>query len=126
MRSERYDTPEPIRLSLEVPAGRVRVASGDEPETTIDVEPAHDDEASREAAAQTRIEFGRGELSVVVPEQRSFGLARGRRAAVLVRVTTPSGATAVIIDPLRRRRGPRPLRPCADQQHLRRHRDRRG
>jgi DUF4097 and DUF4098 domain-containing protein YvlB len=96
MRSERYDTSEPIRLSLEVPAGRVRVETGDEPETTVDVEPANDDDASREAAAQTRIEFGRGELSVVVREQRSFGVVRGRRGAVLVRVTTPSGATAVI------------------------------
>ena len=96
MRSERYDTPEPIRLRLEVPAGRVRVETGGERETTVDVEPAGDDEATREAAEHTRIEFGSGELSVVVPGQRAFGRPFGRRGAVLVRVTTPSGATAVI------------------------------
>ena len=31
MRSERYDTAEPIRLNLEVPSGRVRVETNDAP-----------------------------------------------------------------------------------------------
>ena len=96
MRSERWDTQEPIRLSLEVPSGDVRVETGDEPETTVVLEPAHDDDASVEAVEKARIEFRGGELSVIVPEQRTFGISFGRRGAVILRVRTPHGATASI------------------------------
>ena len=96
MRSERWDTQEPIRLSLEVPSGDVRVETGDEPETTVDLEPAHDDDASVEAVEKARIELRGGELSVIVPEQRTFGISFGRRGAVILRVRTPHGATVSI------------------------------
>jgi DUF4097 and DUF4098 domain-containing protein YvlB len=96
MRSERSDTPEPIRLNLEVPSGRIRVETTDAPETTVDLEPAHDDDASRELVEKARIEFHGGELSVEVPEQRSFGISFGRRGSVILRVRTPHGATASI------------------------------
>jgi DUF4097 and DUF4098 domain-containing protein YvlB len=96
MRSERYDTAEPVRLKLEVPSGRVRVETNDAPETTIELEPAHDDEASRELVEKARIEFRGGELSVEVPELRSFGLSFGRRGSVILRIQTPHGATAAI------------------------------
>jgi DUF4097 and DUF4098 domain-containing protein YvlB len=96
MRSERYDTQEPIRLDLEVPAGDVRVDTTDQAETTFELEPAHDDDASREAVEKARIEFRAGELSVTVPEQRTFGISFGRRGAVILRVRTPHGATAAI------------------------------
>jgi len=96
MRSERYDTHEPIRLDLDVPAGDVRVDTHDEPETTVELEPAHDDDASGEAVEKARIEFRGGELTVVVPEQRTFGISFGRRGAVILRVRTPHGANASI------------------------------
>jgi DUF4097 and DUF4098 domain-containing protein YvlB len=96
MRSERYDTAEPIRLELEVPSGRVRVETTDAAETTVELEPAHDDDASRELVEKARIEFRGGELSVEVPDQRTFGISFGRRGSVILRVQTPHGATAVI------------------------------
>ena len=96
MRSERWETKEPIRLQLEVPAGDVRVETSDEPETTVELEPAHDDESSREAVEKARIELRNGELTVIVPEQRTFGISFGRRGTVNLRVRTPHGATATI------------------------------
>jgi DUF4097 and DUF4098 domain-containing protein YvlB len=96
MRSERWDTREPIRLNLEVPAGEVRVETTDEQETSLELEPAHDDDGSREAVEKARIDFRGGELTVVVPEQRTFGISFGRRNAVLLRVRTPHGTTAGI------------------------------
>ena len=96
MRSERYDTAEPIRLNLEVPSGRVRVETHDAPETTLELEPAHDDEASRELVERARIDFRGSELSVEVPEIRTFGISFGRRGSVILRVRTPHGAIAQI------------------------------
>jgi DUF4097 and DUF4098 domain-containing protein YvlB len=96
MRHESWKTHEPIRLNLEVPAGDVRVETGDEPETELDLEPAHDDDASIEAVEKARIEFRGGEVDVVVPEQRTFGISFGRRGAVILRVRTPHGATVSI------------------------------
>jgi DUF4097 and DUF4098 domain-containing protein YvlB len=96
MRSDRYDTAEPIRLELEVPVGDVRVETSDEPETTVELAPAHDDDSSREVVERARIEFRGGELIVVVPEQRTFGISFGRRGAANLRVRTPHGATASI------------------------------
>jgi DUF4097 and DUF4098 domain-containing protein YvlB len=97
MRSERYDTPGPIRLNIEVPAGRVRVETADAAETTLDLEPGHDDDASREAVENARIEFRGDELSVVVPEQqRTFGISFGRRAAVIATVRCPHGSSVEI------------------------------
>lgn len=96
MRNERYATHQPIRLELEVPSGDVRVETADEGETTVELEPAHDDESSREAVEKARIDFRNGELTVVVPEQRTFGISFGRRGAVNLRVRTPHGATASI------------------------------
>jgi DUF4097 and DUF4098 domain-containing protein YvlB len=96
MRSERYDTPEPIRLELEVAAGDVRVETADEGETTVELEPAHDDDTSREAVEKARIDFRNGELTVIVPVQRTIGISFGRRGAVNLRVRTPDGASATI------------------------------
>jgi DUF4097 and DUF4098 domain-containing protein YvlB len=96
MRSERYETAEPIRLSLEVPAGRVRIETADTSETTVELDVEHDDDASRELVEKARIDFRDGELSVEVPDQRTSGISFGRRGSVALRVRTPYGATAAV------------------------------
>src|ERR1700748_1638465 len=52
-----HQTPNPPRLRLELPAGRIEITTWDEPVTTVKVEPMNDDEASVEAAAAVREEL---------------------------------------------------------------------
>ena len=58
---------------MSVPAGAVAVSTWDEPRVDVDVTPMRGDDASAQAAAETRIEAvergGRHEVSVRVPKR---------------------------------------------------------
>ncbi len=96
MRSERYDTPQPIRLKLEVPAGRVRVEATDTVETEVFLEPLNASDASRQAVDDARIALRGGELVADVSELRVLGVSFGRRVEVELRVRCPRGSTVAI------------------------------
>lgn len=91
-----FETPGRVALDLSVPAGTVSVATWDEPRVDVDVTPLRGDDASVQAAAETRIEAvergGRHEVSVRVPkrEGRLGFLARSPELQVAIRC--PEGA----------------------------------
>src|SRR5207247_10757522 len=58
MRYERFDTPGSVRLDLSVPAGEIDVRTEDGAETTVDLEPLRENDASRGAAEAARIHVG--------------------------------------------------------------------
>jgi DUF4097 and DUF4098 domain-containing protein YvlB len=93
MRSERWEAGQPIRVDLEVPAGRVRVDTVDGGEVAVELAPGDGSEGSRESVERARIEFHGDELRVEVPEQRVFGLSFGRRASIELRVRCPHGSS---------------------------------
>ncbi|MFI2379348.1 DUF4097 family beta strand repeat-containing protein [Streptomyces sp. NPDC018964] len=61
----RFDTPAPISVTLDVPAGRIRFIAADRTDTVVEVLPA-DAGKSRDtkAAEQTRVEYGDGVLRI--------------------------------------------------------------
>lgn len=93
----RFETPGAVRLRVALGAGEVSIETGEEPEVVVDVLPLRDDKASREAAAETRVEHrevgGGHELAVEVPKR---GFAKGRDASIAVRIRCPHGADLVL------------------------------
>jgi DUF4097 and DUF4098 domain-containing protein YvlB len=60
-----YSTPEPISATIEVYAGVVHVVASDRTDTVVEVRPTDEsDESDVKAAAQTRVEYADGELTV--------------------------------------------------------------
>lgn len=85
---ETFDVEGPVRVTVENPAGEVKVATGDAPRAEVEVRALRDDEASRDAVANTRVELRDGELVVEVPHRRGSFLI-GRDPQVLVDVRVP-------------------------------------
>jgi DUF4097 and DUF4098 domain-containing protein YvlB len=86
-----FDTPAPIALTVDLPAGDVHVIASDRPDTTVDVSPSRGiSKTDTLAAEQAIVDFADGRLVVRVP--RAPGLF-GRDGAVRVRVCLPSGST---------------------------------
>src|SRR5690349_10670732 len=90
-RTMRFDTPAPISVALDVPAGRVRFIAADRADTVVEVLPA-DATKSRDARAaeQTRVEYGDGVLRVDGPPARNQLL--GPSGSVEVTVRLPAGS----------------------------------
>jgi DUF4097 and DUF4098 domain-containing protein YvlB len=90
MRTETFKTPGPVQLDIRLGAGEIRLESGAEGETTVTLEPLRDDEGTRAAIENARIDLReRGDGHEVLVE------IRGRRfsnAEVLVEVRCPEGA----------------------------------
>ncbi len=90
-----FETPGQAALRLELPAGIVRVDVWDEPRTEVDVSALRGDEASRDAAAQTRVEAaergGRHEILVEAPKREGRFFSWGRGAELSVAIRCPAG-----------------------------------
>ena len=92
-----FETPGRVGLRLDVPSGDVTIHTWDEPRVDVDVTASRNDEASREAAAETRVEAsdrgGRHEITVRVPKREGrFGLSWGRGPELDVVIRCPEGA----------------------------------
>lgn len=92
-----FETPGRVGLRLDVPSGDVTIHTWDEPRVDVEVTASRNDEASREAAAETRVEAsdrgGRHEITVRVPKREGrFGLSWGRGPELDVVVRCPEGA----------------------------------
>jgi hypothetical protein len=100
MRHERYDTPGTVRLDLSVPSGEIDVRTQDGSETTVDLEPARPNDASREAVESATVQLrdrggGEHELVVDVPDSRGLGIfSRGAEVRLVVRCPVGAHLTA--------------------------------
>ncbi len=86
-----FPTPEPVRLLIELPAGRVELETTDSGETTVELEPLNGADASARAVEEATVEHRehgeRHELRIEVGKRRSFSF--GRTPEVLVTVRCP-------------------------------------
>jgi DUF4097 and DUF4098 domain-containing protein YvlB len=86
-----FDTPRPISISIELPAGAVRLSGGERTTTVVDVQPSDaSDEADVRAARATRVEYA-GERLVVKGPKQGFRLGR-RGGSVEVTIELPAGS----------------------------------
>lgn len=84
---ETFEVDGPVQVSVECPVGEVRVATADAPRAEVEVRALRDDDASREAVANTRVELRGNELVVEVPKHGwSFF---GRDPKIQVDLTVP-------------------------------------
>jgi DUF4097 and DUF4098 domain-containing protein YvlB len=90
MRTETFKTPGQVRLDIRVGAGEIRLASGADGETTVTLEPLRDDEGSKAAVEDARVDLrerAEGHEVLVDVRGRRFGSSE-----VLVEVRCPDGA----------------------------------
>lgn len=91
-----FETPGPVLVSVECPAGEVVVSTHDAPRTEVDVVALRDDETTRRVVEETVVEQrprgdGGSEIRVEVP--RRHGSFLGREAKIRVSVVAPQGSS---------------------------------
>jgi DUF4097 and DUF4098 domain-containing protein YvlB len=91
-----FDTPGQVSLDVSVPAGDVSIRTWAEPRVEVEVTPARSDEASQQAAADTRIEAvergGRHEVIVRAPKREGRFNFLGRSPELDVSIRCPEGS----------------------------------
>jgi DUF4097 and DUF4098 domain-containing protein YvlB len=88
----KYETPEPISVTLELSVGDVRIAASARTDTVVEVRPSDEaDESDVTAAAQVRVDYTNGALRVSGPKARVFDFSRKTRS-VDVSIELPSGS----------------------------------
>ena len=88
---ETFEATGPVRAEVETPYGEVDVATHDAPRAEVDVQALRDDEATREAVAETKVELVNGVLRVAVPKRAGWFLTREPKIRIEVRV--PAGSS---------------------------------
>lgn len=87
----KYETPEPISVTIELGVADVRIAASDRTDTVVEVRPSDEaDESDVKAAAQVRVDYSNGVLQVTGP-RRAFDLSRKSRS-VDVSIDLPTGS----------------------------------
>jgi hypothetical protein len=89
----KYETPEPISVTVEVGVGEVRIAATERTDTVVDVSPS--DPAKKgdvSAAEQTRVDFADGRLLVKAPKGWREWTPWGGGESVDVQIELPSGS----------------------------------
>ncbi|SHN47207.1 DUF4097 family beta strand repeat-containing protein [Cryptosporangium aurantiacum] len=87
----KFETPEPISVTLEFGVGNVRISAGDRTDTVAEVRPSDvDDESDVEAAQQTRVDYTNGTLRITGPK-RLFDFSRKTRS-IEVSIGLPTGS----------------------------------
>ena len=95
VRTETFETPGEVRLNIRLGAGEIRLETGDVRQTTATLEPLRDNDATREAIEDARIELRQrsgGHEVMVDVRGRGRGFSIGRGAEVLVEVRCPDGS----------------------------------
>ncbi|MGW0205080.1 DUF4097 family beta strand repeat-containing protein [Streptomyces sp. NPDC003233] len=89
---QKFDTPAPVSVVLDIPAGRVRFIAADRADTTVEVGPA-DPAKSRDvkSADQTEVAYADGVLRIRVPEPRNQLF--GPSGSMEVTVQLPAGSS---------------------------------
>jgi len=86
-----FHTPEPPRLRVRVPAGTITVEAGDTSETTVELRPLRDDEATLDALERATVEQ-HGDRIVVEIGKAGWGIF-GRSPQIAVQVSCPHGTS---------------------------------
>lgn len=96
MRAERFSTPGPLVVEVQVPSGRVELETVEGEETVVELRPLRDNDASREAVEQATVdlreEAGRRRVIVDVERRGFLGFVFEVNREVGVRVLAPHGA----------------------------------
>jgi DUF4097 and DUF4098 domain-containing protein YvlB len=88
----KYETPEPISVTLELGVGEVRMTASDRTDTVVEIRPSDEaDESDVAAAQQVRVDYTNGTLQVTGPKARVFDFSRKTRS-VDVAIELPSGS----------------------------------
>jgi DUF4097 and DUF4098 domain-containing protein YvlB len=89
-----FETTGHVALRLTLAAGEVRVETADDPTVEVELVPLRDNDATRQAIAEARVEMTdrRGGHEVVVQIPRKSGFLIGRDVKVGVRVRCPRGS----------------------------------
>ena len=88
----KYETPEPISVTLELGVGDVRITASDRTDTVVEIHPSDEaDESDVKAAQQVRVDYANGMLQVTGPKARVFDFSRKTRS-VDVAIELPSGS----------------------------------
>jgi DUF4097 and DUF4098 domain-containing protein YvlB len=88
---QKYDTPAPVSVVLDIPAGRIRFIAAERGDTTVEVQPV-DASKSRDVTAAEQIEvvYGDGVLRVEAPAAKNRIL--GNSGSVEVTIQLPAGS----------------------------------
>src|ERR1700685_1291046 len=88
----KFETPEPISVTLELSVGEVRITASDRADTVVEIRPSDAaDESDVTAAQQVRVDYADGKLAVTGPKARAFDFSRKTRS-VDVTIELPSGS----------------------------------
>ncbi|MFY9934900.1 MAG: DUF4097 family beta strand repeat-containing protein [Streptosporangiaceae bacterium] len=88
----KFETPEPISVSLELGVGDVRITASGRTDTVVEVRPSDKaDESDVKAAQQVRVDYTTGTLQVTGPKARAFDFSRKTRS-VDVTIELPAGS----------------------------------
>ena len=89
----RFETPEPILATIDLPAGNVRVNAGDRTDTVVEVRPSdQSDDADVQTAEQTQVEYARGKLLVKAPKAKGRWWLFKYSGSIDVSVELPTGS----------------------------------
>ena len=89
----KFETPEPISVTLELGVGDVRIIAADRTDTVIEVRPSDEaSEADVKAAQQVRVDYASGMLQVTGPKARPLDYARHKIRSADVTIELPSGS----------------------------------
>jgi DUF4097 and DUF4098 domain-containing protein YvlB len=95
VRTETFETPGEVGLNIRLGAGEIRLETGHSKQTIVTLEPLRDNDATREAIEEARVELrqrGDGHEVLIDVRGRGRGFSIGRGADVLVEVRCPDGA----------------------------------
>lgn len=87
---QKFETPSPVTVVLDIPAGQIRLVAGERADTTVEVLPS---EASKrrdaKAAAQTTVEFSGGVLRIATADPHKI---LGSSGSLDVTIALPAGS----------------------------------
>ncbi|MDQ1710880.1 MAG: hypothetical protein QOE45_330 [Frankiaceae bacterium] len=84
-----FDTPGPVLVTVHCPVGEVRADTHDGPTARVDVVALKNDDATRDAAAETTVELRRDGRELVIEVPKRQGSFFGREARIRIDVTVP-------------------------------------
>jgi DUF4097 and DUF4098 domain-containing protein YvlB len=89
----RFDTPQPITVTIDLSVGHVRITASDRADTVVEVSPGRaSKESDVKAAEQTRVEFSQGRLLILPPKSWKRYTPFGGGEAVNVEIELPAGS----------------------------------
>jgi DUF4097 and DUF4098 domain-containing protein YvlB len=87
-----FDTPEPIKATIDVVIGDVRIRAGDRDATVVEVRPSDPADAEDVKVAElTRVEYASGQLLVKAPKLRSWS-PKSDGGSIDVTIELPAGS----------------------------------